>query len=135
MSKVHVLKRALARRERDELFAAFSASLLGDKAILFHVETVDETRKPIPGTGLDIVVRAGTTDDAFAAWERHAEDVDAIGKHRVQLTFIQPATDEEPAVEMEVVRKIDLDLIALCDELGDLYDEDVRLGLAIPHVF
>ncbi|KMO22313.1 hypothetical protein [Methylobacterium platani] len=134
-TKVHVLKRALARRERDELFAAFSLSIAGENAIAYHAEVVDLDWKPIPGAGLDLVIRAATSDGAYDAWTRHAEDADAVGTHRVKLTYIQPATDESPAVEMECLRTIDLDMIALLDELGDLYDEDLALGLAIPNAF
>ena len=137
-TKVHVLKRALARRERDELFAAFSLSIAGENAIAYHaepIEVVGGAWTPIPGTGLDLVIRAATSDDAYDAWTRHAEDIGAIGKHRVMLTYIQPATDESPAVEMQSLKDIDLDMLALLDELGDMYDEDVALGTAIPNVF
>ncbi|MET7242891.1 hypothetical protein ABZT49_05940 [Methylobacterium sp. EM32] len=137
-TKVHVLKRALARREREEVYAAFALSIAGGKAILFHaqpVEVVDRAWKPIPGTGLDLVIRAATSDDAYDAWTRHAEDVGAVGTHRVMLTYIQPATEERPAREMESLKDIDLDKLALMDELGDLYDEDVALGTAIPGAF
>lgn len=137
-TKVHVLKRALARREREEVYAAFALSLAGQKAILFHaepVEVVGGVWKPLTGTGLELVIRAATSDDAYDAWTRHAEDVGAGGKHRVMLTYVQPATEERPAVEMESLKDIDLDMIVLLDELGDLYDEDVELGLAIPTIF
>lgn len=137
-TKIHVLKRALARREREEVYAAFALSIAGQKAILFHaevVEVVNREWKPIPGTGLDLVIRAATSDDAYDAWKRHAEDVGAVGKHRVMLTYVQPATEERAAVEMESLKDIDLDMMALMDELGDLYDEDLALGLAIPNAF
>ncbi|WP_449409680.1 hypothetical protein [Methylobacterium komagatae] len=137
-TKVHVLKRALARREREEVYAAFALSLAGGKAILFHaepIEVVDGAWTPIPGTGLELVIRAATSDDAYDAWTRHAEDVGAGGKHRVMLTYMQPATEERPAVEMQSLKDIDLDMLALMDELGDLYDEDVSLGLAVPGAF
>lgn len=137
-TKVHVLKRALARREREEVYAAFALSLAGGKAILFHaepIEVVGGAWTPIPGTGLELVIRAATSDDAYDAWTRHAEDVGAGGKHRVMLTYMQPATEERPAVEMQSLKDVDLDMIALLDELGDLYDEDVSLGLAVPGAF
>ena len=134
MTKVHVLKRAMARRERDELFAAFTATIAGAD-IAYHAQTIDAARRPVPDTGLDLVIRASTTDDAYTAWTRHAEDVGAVGVHEVMLTYLCPATEEEPAVELEVVRRVDLDMIALLDELGDLFDEDVALGLAVPHAF
>lgn len=137
-TKVHVLKRALGRREREEVYAAFALSLAGQKAILFHAETVEVVTgvwTPIPGTGLDLVIRAATSDDAYDAWTRHAEDVGAGGKHRVMLIYLQPATEERPAVEMQSLKDIDLDMLALMDELGDLYDEDVALGLAVPGAF
>lgn len=137
-AKVHVLKRALARREREEVYAAFALSLAGGKAILFHAEPIEVVGgewKPIPGTGLDLVIRAATSDEAYDAWTRHAEDVGAVGTHRVMLTYIQPATEERPAREMEALKEIDLDRLALMDELGDMYDEDVALGTAIPGAF
>ena len=137
-TKVHVLKRALARREREEVFAAFALSVAGPNAILFHAQVVDLAWRPIPDTGLELVVRAATSDDAYDAydaWQRHADDVGAVGKHRVMLSYVDPATEERPAREMEALKEIDLDMIALLDELGDLYDEDVELGLAIPTIF
>lgn len=134
-TKVHVLKRALARREREELLAAFSLSVAGPNAILFHAQVVDLAWRPIPDTGLDLVIRAGASDDAYDAWQRHAEDAGAVGKHRVMLSYVDPATEERPAREMEALKEIDLNMIALLDELGDLYDEDVELGLAIPTIF
>lgn len=135
---VHVLKRALARREREEVYAAFALSLAGGKAILFHakpIEVVGGVWKPIPGTGLDLVIWAATSDDAYDAWTRHAEDVGAGGKFSVMLTYVQPATEERPAVEMQSLKDINLDMLALMDELGDLYDEDIALGTAIPDAF
>ncbi len=137
-TKVHVLKRALARREREEVYAAFALSLAGGKAILFHaepIEVVGGVWTPIPGTGLDLVIRAATSDDAYDAWTRHAEDVGAGGKFSVMMTYVQPATEERPAVEMQSLKDIDLDMLALLDELGDMYDEDVALGTAIPGAF
>ncbi len=138
ITKIHVLKRALARREREEVYAAFALSLAGQKASLFHaepVEVIDRAWKPIAGTGLELVIRAATSDDAYDAWTRHAEDVGAVGTHRVKLTYMQPATEERLAREMESLKDIDLDRLALMDELGDLYDEDVALGLAVPGAF
>ncbi|BAQ45887.1 MULTISPECIES: hypothetical protein [Methylobacterium] len=137
-TKVHVLKRALQRRERDALFAAAALSIAGGKAIVFHAEVVDDDWRPIPGAGLDLVVKAATSDDAYTAWEHHDEDVGAVGavgKHRVKLTYVRPATEERPAVEMESLRTIDLDMRCLLDELGDLYDEEDTLGTVIPGVF
>ncbi|MEE8628155.1 MULTISPECIES: hypothetical protein [Methylobacterium] len=137
-TKIHVLKRALARREREEVYAAFALSLAGGKAILFHAEPIEVVGgewKPIPGTGLELVIRAATSDDAYDAWTRHAEDVGAGGKFSVMLTYMQPATEERPAVEMQSLKDIDLDMLALLDELGDMYDEDVALGTAIPGAF
>ncbi|QRE76808.1 hypothetical protein [Methylobacterium aquaticum] len=140
-TKIHVLKRALARREREEDYAAFALSLAGGKAILFHAEPIEVVGgewKPIPGTGLELVIRAATSNDAYDAydaWTRHAEDVGAGGKFSVMLTYMQPATEERPAVEMQSLKDIDLDMLALLDELGDMYDEDVALGIAIPGAF
>lgn len=134
-TKTHVLKRALARRERDELFAQAAIAIAGGRYIVFHVEVVDKKWNAIPGVGLDLVVKAATTDDAFTAWEHHAESVGGVGEHRVKLTYVRPATEERPATEMECLKIIDLDMRALLDDLGDLYDEDVALGLAIPNVF
>nr|WP_137830862.1 hypothetical protein [Methylobacterium sp. L1A1] len=133
-TKIHVLKRTLARREREEVYAAFALSLAGGKSIVFHAEPIeaDAAWTPIPGAGLDLVIRAATSDDA---WTRHAEDVGAGGKFRVMLTYMQPATEERPAVEMVTYKDVDLDMIALMDELGDMYDEDVALGTAIPNAF
>ncbi|MEH3146480.1 MAG: hypothetical protein PGN34_14270 [Methylobacterium frigidaeris] len=84
-TKVHVLKWGLARREREEVFAAFALSVAGPNAILFHAQVVDLAWRPIPDTGLELVIRAGASDDAYDAWLRHAEDAGAIGKHRVML--------------------------------------------------
>ena len=140
-TRIHGLKRALARREREEDYAAFALSLAGGKAILFHAEPIEVVGgewKPIPGTGLELVIRAATSNDAYDAydaWTRHAEDVGAGGKFSVMLTYMQPATEERPAVEMQSLKDIDLDMLALLDELGDMYDEDVALGIAIPGAF
>ena len=133
-TKTRPVGRALARRERDELLAAFALNIAGDKANLYHATPVDAQWRPIADTGLDLVVRAATSEDAFSAWERHAEDAGAVGKFRVMLTYRPFAIEGVAQPEREVVRHIDLDMIALDDALGDLYDEDVALGLAIPGI-
>ncbi|MFX6153059.1 hypothetical protein ABTF40_19350, partial [Acinetobacter baumannii] len=80
------------------------------KAILFHAEPIEVVGgewKPIPGTGLELVIRAATSNDAYDAydaWTRHAEDVGAGGKFSVMLTYMQPATEERPAVEMQSLK-------------------------------
>ncbi|BAQ47671.1 hypothetical protein [Methylobacterium aquaticum] len=130
--KTHVLKRALQRRERDELHAAFALGVANGATNLFHVTTVDAWYRPIPDTGLDLVVRAATSDCAFTAWQRHAEDLGAEGKHLVEVTFTPLAVRGEPQPERSVIQRIDLDMQCLLDELGDLYDEEVTLGTVIP---
>jgi hypothetical protein len=134
-TRTHVLKRALQRRERDELLAAFALGVANGATNLFHIVTVDEWYRPIPDTGLDLVVRAATSDCAFAAWQRHAEDLGAEGRHRVEITFTPLAIKGEPQPEKSFVQYIDLDMQCLMDELGDMYDEDLALGLAIPDAF
>lgn len=134
-TKTHVLKRALARRERDELLSAFALGVANGATNLFHVTTVDAWYRPIPGTGLDLVVRAATSECAFAAWQRHAEDAGAEGKHIVEIVFTPLAVRGEPQPEKSIIQHVDLDMVALMDDLGDLYDEDLALGLAIPDAF
>ncbi|BDL39097.1 hypothetical protein [Methylorubrum sp. GM97] len=133
--KTHVLKRALARRERDELLSAFALGVANGATNLFHIVTVDGYYRPIPDTGLDLVFRAATSECALAAWNRHAEDVGAEGRHRVEVTFTPLAVRGEPQPEQSAIHYVDLDMQALMDELGDMYDEDLALGLAIPNAF
>lgn len=131
MTKAHVLKAPMTRRQREDLADGVARSLADGVDLVFTITTVDARYVAIPATGLDLVVRAPTPESAFVAWERHADALGAEGVHRVCLTYTHPERDGVRQPERETIRKIDLDWLLLCDTLEPFDDEDEALGLSV----
>lgn len=134
MPRAHVLQKPMTRQQREDVADAMARALaksLGKDDLLFTVTTVDARYEPIPGTGLDLVVRAPTPDCALVMWERHANAVGGEGRHRVSVTYTPPEVDGERQPERETIKMVDLDMLLLMDALEGFDDEDEALGLPV----
>lgn len=127
MTKAHVLTAPMTRQQREDVADAMARALaksLGKSPdMLFTVSSRE--------AGMDIVVRAPTPESAFVAWERHAQANGAEGKQWVSATYTPPAVNGERQPERETSRFINLDMLALMDDLAPLDDEDEALGLPV----
>lgn len=112
MKRAHVLTAPMTRQQpqdvADAMARVLTKSLGADVDMLFTITTVDARYEPIPGLGLDLVVRAPPPEGAVVMWGRHANAVGAEGKHRVSLTYTPPAVDGERQPERGSIRYINL---------------------------